>query len=242
MATHIKSMQRIMLLCIAVIMGLAYLPVSVSAEPNQVSESPAVPSSQDGPGQHKPGQMFRTLSEFLKLEPQVLRDKLKTATLAEIANEQGITREVMKDKLIELLKEKISARPNHLGKSMDFSAAADKLLDAKGGWQRHAPHRHGRLVSDREGLAQLLKMTPDELKQSLQDGKSLAQIAEAKHIPVQSVIDQQVQALTKRLDEKLAEGTITREEYEQRKAKIAPFVNDVVNGKLKPLQHHNKAK
>lgn len=97
--------------------------------------------------------------------------------------------------------------------------------------------RHGRLISDSEELAKLLKTTPEELKQSLQSGKSLAQIAKERDVPVQSVIDQQVQAITKRLDQKLSEGKMTKEEYEERKSKIAPFVSDVVNGKLQPMKH-----
>lgn len=240
MATHLKFMKRMVFLTIAVVMGLAYLPVSVSAdEPaGQQTESPAVPSSRDKNGQHKPGHMFKALSEFLKLEPQVLRDKLKTSSLAEIAKDQGISREAIKAKVIELLKEKIASHPKLLGKSVDYAAAADKLLDAKGGWQKQRMHqRHGRLISDSEELAKLLKTTPEELKQSLQSGKSLAQIAKERDVPVQSVIDQQVQAITKRLDQKLSEGKMTKEEYEERKSKIAPFVSDVVNGKLQPMKH-----
>ncbi|WP_339294275.1 hypothetical protein MKY82_20750 [Paenibacillus sp. FSL W7-1279] len=239
MTTHLKSMKRLVLVAIAVVMGLAYLPVSVSAEPvGQQTESPAVPSSQDERGQHKPGHMFKAISEFLKLEPKVLRDKLKTSTLAEIAKEQGVSREAVKAKIVELLKDKISSHPKQLGKSIDYSAAADRLLDAKGGWQKQRMHqRHGRLISDSDELAKLLKTTPEALKQSLQSGKSLAQIAKEQDVPVQSVIDQQVQALTKRLDQKLTEGKLTKEEYEERKSRIAPFVSDVVNGKLKPMKH-----
>lgn len=98
MATHLKFVKRMVFLTIAVVMGLAYLPVSVSAdEPaGQQTESPAVPSSRDENGQHKPGHMFKAISEFLKLEPQVLRDKLKTSSLAEIAKDQGISREAIK--------------------------------------------------------------------------------------------------------------------------------------------------
>lgn len=239
MTTHLKSVKRLVLVAIAVVMGLAYLPVSVSAEPiEQQTESPAVPSSQDERGQHKPGHMFKAISDFLKLEPQVLRDKLKTSTLAEIAKEQGVSREAVKAKIVELLKDKISSHPKQLGKSIDYSAAADKLLDAKGGWQKQRMHhRHGRLISDSDELAKLLKTTPEALKQSLQSGKSLAQIAKEQDVPVQSVIDQQVQALTKRLDQKLTKGKLTKEEYEERKSRIAPFVSDVVNGKLKPMKH-----
>ncbi|GIP03962.1 MULTISPECIES: hypothetical protein [Paenibacillus] len=244
MTTHMKSVKRLVLLAIALVMGLAYLPVSVSAEPiGQQSESPAVPSSKDERGQHKPGHMFKAISEFLKLEPQVLRDKLKTSTLAEIAKEQGVSRDAMKAKIMELLKEKIASHPKQLGKSIDYSAAADKLLDAKGGWHKQRMHqRHGRLISDSDELAKLLKTTPDQLKASLQSGKSLAQIAKEQGVPVQSVIDQQVQALTKRLDRKLSEGKVTKEEYEERKSKIAPFVSDVVNGKIKPMKHQHYSK
>lgn len=121
---------------------------------------------------------------------------------------------------------------------MDYSALADKLLDSKGGWHKHHHNRrHGRLISDRDELAKLLKTTPEELKQSLQSGKSLAEIAKEQNVPVQSVIDQQVQALTKRLDQKLSEGKITKEQYAERKSRIEPFIKDIVNRKHQPNPH-----
>ena len=135
MTTHLKSVKRLVLVAIAVVMGLAYLPVSVSAEPiGQQTESSAVPSSQDERGQHKPGHMFKAISEFLKLEPQVLRDKLKTSTLAEIAKEQGVSREAVKAKIVELLKDKISSHPKRLGKSIDYlSPRTSRLMPKAGG-------------------------------------------------------------------------------------------------------------
>ena len=133
MTTHLKSVKRLVLVAIAVVMGLAYLPVSVSAEPiGQQTESSAVPSSQDERGQHKPGHMFKAISEFLKLEPQVLRDKLKTSTLAEIAKEQGVSREAVKAKIVELLKDKISSHPKRWA-NPSITPRADKRLMPKAG-------------------------------------------------------------------------------------------------------------
>ncbi|KOR89836.1 hypothetical protein AM231_12285 [Paenibacillus solani] len=238
MVTFLKLIRRSGVLAIAVIMSFAVLS-TVSAEPHgQPVDSSPVPSVKNEHRPQKAGHMFMDLSKFLKLEPQVLKDKLKTSTLADIAKEQGIAREAMKAKLIELLKARVSSHPQKLGEGMDYSAVADKLLDAKGGWHQHrSPYRHGKLISDREELAKLLKTTPEELKQSLHSGKSLAQIAKERDVPVQAVIDQQVQAITKRLDRKLSEGKLTKEEYAERKSRIAPFVSDVVNGKLQPMKH-----
>ncbi|OOC62135.1 hypothetical protein [Paenibacillus ihbetae] len=239
---HVHITRRLVLMTIAIVMGLAYLPgLAWAQEPagneNQ-APSPSRPAAHDGHGQHKPGRMFKAIAEYLKLEPEVLRDKLKTSSLAEIAKEQGVSREDMKAKLVEMLKEKAAAHPKQLGKSIDYSAAADRLLDAKGGWKKQRVHlRQGRMIAAEHELAQMLKLTDDQLKESLQSGKTLAQLANEQGVAVQSVIDQQVQAFTKRLDRKLSEGKISKEEYSEHKAKLPQFVSDVVNGKLAPSAH-----
>ncbi len=180
------------------------------------------------------------LSLFLKLEPEILQDKLKKQSLAEIANEQGILRTELKSRVIALLKERTASHPKPLSSTFDFSEAADKLIDVKGGWN-HYIKQHPRRLVHAEELAKLLKMTPDQLKKSLQSGKSLAKIAEENRVSVQSVIDQQVRAVMSRFDRLLAEGKLTKEQYEKRKANVNQFITEFVNGRfMKPKENHFK--
>ena len=181
------------------------------------------------------------LARFLKMKPETLHEKLKEQSLAEIASQQGIKREALKEKLVALMKEHTASHPSPLGKDMDYAAAAERIMDAKGGWHQ-GKRKFGRLADARE-LAALLKITPEQLHEELAAGKTLAQIAEKNKVSVQLVIDQQVKAVHKRLDRHLAEGKLTREQYEKRKALTTTFVTDFVYGRnihrSKPSANHS---
>lgn len=182
--------------------------------------------------------MLKELATFLKLEPKIMHEKLQSESLSDIAQAQGITRAELKTKVIELMKAHAASRPTPLGTTLDFSAAAEKFMDAKGGWH-HGGKRHHKRLMNVEELAKLLNMTPNQLKESLQSGKTLAKLAEENGVSVQSVIDQQVKAVTGRLDRHLAEGKLTKEQYDERKAKVKQFVTDFVNGRsMNPKEDH----
>ncbi|WP_422657114.1 hypothetical protein ACK8P5_15220 [Paenibacillus sp. EC2-1] len=172
--------------------------------------------------------MLKELATFLNLESKVMYDKLQKESLADIAKQQGVERAALKTKVIELMKERAASRPTPLGANMDFSAVADKLIDKKGGWHHGNKRRHGRLANADE-LSKILKVTPEQLKQSLHSGKSLADIASENGVSVQTVIDQQVKAVTDHLDQRFAEGKLTKESYEERKAKVKDFVTSFVH-------------
>ncbi|MFC7679409.1 hypothetical protein [Paenibacillus sp. GCM10028914] len=179
---------------------------------------------------HHGSGMLKELATYLKLDPKTMNDKLQTESLADIAKEQGIDRTELKAKVIEMMKARVADKPAPLGKTMDFSAAADKLIDNKGGWHHSPKRRHGRLVHADE-LAAILKVTPDQLKEYLHSGKTLANIANENGVSVKSVIDQQVKAITDHLDHRLAEGKLSQEQYAERKAKVKEFVTDFVYGR-----------
>ncbi|MUG67511.1 hypothetical protein GNP94_16100 [Paenibacillus campinasensis] len=213
---------------------------------NPKETMPSVRSQQPGGHPHaegKHGKWFRALADYVKLEPQVLKEKLKTSSLAEIAKQQGIPREQIKEKVMDIMKDRAASHPSTSGKTVDYSAAADRLLDSKGGWHARAYH-YGKAMADSNELARLLKMTPEQLRQQLQAGKSLAEIAKAQGVPVQDVIDFQVKSITQRLDQKLKDGKITKEKYDERIAKLNQFVTEFVHGKLMypkqpPAGHHS---
>ena len=227
-------MNRLLSLALTLIFTMAFLELSGTVPTH--AESSEV---QQQVSKHEGG-MLKELALYLKLEPKTLHDKLKNESLSEIAKQQGIDRNALKAKVMELLEERAASRPAPLGATMDYAAVADKLMDAKGGWHHGGKRHHTRLMNIEE-LAKLLKMTPDQLKQSLRSGKSLAKLAEENGVRVQSVIDLQVKAVTDRLDRRLAEGELTKEQYEIRKAKVKQFVTDFVNGRnMKPSEDHHK--
>lgn len=70
----------------------------------------------------------------------------------------------------------------------------------------------------------------EELYQAVYSGQSLAQIASANQGDVQQVIDLQLAELTQQLDERLAAGSLTQEQYEAQKAELPAIVASSVHG------------
>ena len=95
----------------------------------------------------------------------------------------------------------------------------------------------GRRVFVHAGLdvaAEALGMTEDELRDALTEGEgqTIAEVAAAEGVEVQTVIDALVAAATARIDDEVAEGDLTEEEATERKADLEERMTDLVNGEL----------
>ncbi|WP_201002575.1 hypothetical protein [Paenibacillus glycanilyticus] len=185
------------------------------------------------------------LADYLKLSAEELKTKLETSTLTEVGAAQGISREDLKAKLVEWIDAAAAAAPKkddtaaegNSVKKPDSSAIADKLLDSKGfaaagkGFAGKG-HGHGGAIAfgNKEALAKLLGLTSAELETALKDGQTLAVIADKQGVSLQSVIDLGVKAAQAKLDEALASGKLTQEEYDAKLQAVTDEVTKQVNG------------
>ena len=83
-----------------------------------------------------------------------------------------------------------------------------------------------------EGLtavADAFGLTVDELRASLQEGQTLADIAEAQGVDAQTVIDTLVVAAGEHLAEEVTEGDMTQDEADAKLAEITTRITDAVN-------------
>lgn len=109
--------------------------------------------------------------------------------------------------------------------------ALEAAKPAHGPGERGGPG-HGRGGKGLDAAATALGMTADELRTELQSGKTIAQVAEAKGVPTQTVIDAIVADMNAHFDEELAAGEHTQAEIDQRKAEAAQRATDMVNGTM----------
>ncbi|WP_336774844.1 hypothetical protein [Paenibacillus sp. MMO-58] len=185
------------------------------------------------------------LADYLKLSAEELKTKLETSTLAEIGAAQGISREDLKTKLVEWIDAAAAAMPKKEGsaaegdsvKKPDSSAIAEKVLDSKGfgaAGKGFAGKRQGHggafAFGNKEALAKLLGITSAELETALKDGQTLAAIADKQGVSLQSVIDLEANAVKAKLDEALASGKLTQEEYDAKLKAVTDRVTKQVNG------------
>jgi hypothetical protein len=100
----------------------------------------------------------------------------------------------------------------------------------------HGPGGRGHHGGPGRGLGPVLQTAAeaigvpvDELRAALADGRSLAQVAEAEGVERQTVVDALVAAANAHIDEHVADGDLTAEQAEARKAEVAERVADLVD-------------
>lgn len=98
--------------------------------------------------------------------------------------------------------------------------------------ERPEGERHGRRggCGGSEAVAELLGLTPDELREAQDAGSSLADIAASQGVAVDDVIQAIVDEKAEHLAEEVAEGDLTQAEADARLAEIEQRTTDRVNG------------
>jgi hypothetical protein len=183
-------------------------------------------------------QISADLLKKLNLDEKTFQDKMKKGeTLAQIAQDQGLSRDDLKALLTTDFNQELDKQ------KADFAANLDALVDGKGKTgvfggdpgERgdHGPKGSNRMgISlDTSGIATLLGMTNEELKTALTSGKSLADVATEKGVDVQKLIDLQVASLLKGSDQDLKDGKITQADYDKRKTEFTNMATKIINGK-----------
>ena len=154
----------------------------------------------------------------LGVEPSALSDALKEAlkNRVDAAVEDGrLTQEQG-----ERLKDRIDANETpFLGLGPGFG---------HGPFGDDAPGHHGAKL-DLDAAASYLGLTTDELRTSLVDGKTLAEIAAEEGKSVDGLVQQLVDAAEKRIDEAVADGRLTEEQAADLKGDLAERIRERVN-------------
>ncbi len=80
-----------------------------------------------------------------------------------------------------------------------------------------------------ETAAETLGMSVADLRTALRDGQTLAEVAEAQGVEVQTLIDALVAEVKEHLDEHVADGDMTQEEADEKLAEATERITDRVN-------------
>ncbi len=93
-----------------------------------------------------------------------------------------------------------------------------------GGHHGHGPGEASEVVTS------LLGIEEDALREALRSGQTLAEVAEANGVSSDALIDELVAERNARLDDKVADGSLTAEEADEIRANIEERVTARVNG------------
>jgi len=162
--------------------------------------------------------------KLLKLDKDTYKEKLESGmTLAQIAEEQGVSRESLKSAMTESYNKKLDEQ------KQKFADNLDSLIDSK-----PQANKHGGFIAGGKGLtaiADVLGITEDEFMKQLKAGKTLADLAADKGVDVQKLIDAQKAAIESGLKDAVQAGKLTQEQADKRLADAEKMAQDFVNGK-----------
>jgi hypothetical protein len=103
------------------------------------------------------------------------------------------------------------------------------------GHRGHHGHGPGAAL---DAAAAYLGLSEDQLRDELEGGKTLAQVAKDKGKSVDGLVDAMLADKKKRIDAAVAAGKITKAERDEFVAGLKARVTNLVNGRFPPREHH----
>jgi hypothetical protein len=191
------------------------------------------PAESDRPyGGHGP--KLEAAAQALGLSEDDLRSRLREGnTIAQVAQAQGVDVQTVIDAMVAAATARIDQEVQ------EGDLTAEEANERKANLQERitrlvnegkppggGPHGRGPKL---EAAAEALGVSEDDLREQLQDGKTIAQVAEERDVDKQQVIDAMVAAATERIDQKVQEGDLTAEEANERKAELEERITTLVN-------------
>ncbi|QYR23217.1 hypothetical protein KZ483_10010 [Paenibacillus sp. sptzw28] len=170
------------------------------------------------------GFVSQEVLDLLKLDQAALKEKLAAGkTLAAVADEQGVTRDQLKQALTKAFDAKQAAEKTQFTTNLDSMIDSNKLDKAgfKGGFGA---------VSNLADVAKLFSMTETELNNSLAGGKTLAAIATEKGVDTQKVIDLVKTGIDAQIKQAVTDGKLTQAQADTKIANSATMAQNIVNG------------
>ena len=168
------------------------------------------------------------------------------ALIDDAASQLGVEPSELSDALKQALKNRVDDAVEDGRLTQDHADALMERIEAseypllgglgvlgRGAWSHGGPgfgrFEHFELL---ETAASYLGMTEAELREALED-KTLAEIAEEQGKTASGLVEQLVATQTKRIDEAVADGRITKEQAAALEADLDERMQELVNGELR---------
>ena len=113
---------------------------------------------------------------------------------------------------------------------IDTGADTDTDADDSSDVDRHDHGPRGSMRAHLEAASAALGMTPEDVRTALQGGSSLADLAKAKNVALQKVVDAIVVDEKAEIAQAVADGKLTQTQADALLAKVVEHVTAIVNG------------
>ena len=172
-----------------------------------------------------------------KAERDANLDELKTQlragkSLAQIAKDKGVDRQKLIDALVKAAQDELDKLkadlPDRIAKLVDQTppTGGDHGPGGPGFGGPGLGGRHGGAGLD--AAAKAIGVTVDDLRTQLQGGKTIAQVAKAKGVDEQKVIDAMVADAKSHLDQAVKDGHLTQAQADKELAEAKTRIKDLV--------------
>lgn len=174
----------------------------------------------------------------------------RQAIIDDAARQLGVEPQDLSNALKQALKNRVDAAVRDGRLTREQAARLKERIDAGDaplfglgpgpGFRHHGPgfrHHHGPFHMKFEAAARYLDMTRAQLREALQDGKTLAQVAREKGKSVDGLVDALVAGEEKRLEQAVQDGRLTEAEKDDMVAGLKERITDLVNGRFPPRFH-----
>jgi hypothetical protein len=188
-----------------------------------------------GPGRGMGGGVeLEAAAEALGMTVDELRTALDDDTsIADVAAEKGVDKQTVIDAMVAAAETRLEEAKAALPERMAAVVDGTMPTGGPGGFGGPGGHRggpgggHGGM-----GLstaAEALGVTEDDLRTALQDGKTIAAVAEEKGVDLQKVIDAMVADTKTHLAEEVESGRITQAQADERLADLEERITEMVS-------------
>jgi ribosomal protein S20 len=190
------------------------------------------PSAEAGHPRDGRGPGLDAAAQALNLGVDDLRSKLEGgATIGQVARQQGVDVQTVIDAMV-------TDATAHIDQAVkDGKLTADQANERKANLEDRItrlvnegkPNGEGRGHGPKlDAAAQALGMSTDELRQQLQSGKTIAQVAEDRNVDKQKVIDAMAKDAREHLDQAVKDGKLTADQANERKANLEHRITSLV--------------
>jgi len=168
------------------------------------------------------------------------------ALVADVAEQLGVEPSQLTDALREAYTNRIDQAVEDGRLTAEQADALKERLEAgdvpllMGPWSGHGPGHgfHGGFAGGFDAAAAYLGLSEDELRTALEDGDTLAEVAEEQDKSVDGLVDAMVAAARAHLDEAVEEGRITEEMRDSMLATLEERIRDHVNEGFRHVPGH----
>ncbi len=175
-----------------------------------------------------------TAAEAIGISTDDLRAALKGGqSIAEVAEANGVEAQTVIDALVAeattRLEGLLAELPDRVAEAVNRKGPPDHEGPGHGG-----PGQGGRRGPGLEAAARAIGISVEDLRTAVKGGDTVAEVAAANNVEVQTVIDALIADATTHLNQAVADGRLSEADAAERAADLSERITAMVNGTMSP--------